>query len=102
LDSGQALEIDANVVQQITSKIESQMPLRQKKPPELLLAESGMDMADVRRLREVEGLNGKFRDDARSEHWFGSLAEAPKIFGTLRADISHRRPHSAHGNQTPA
>jgi putative transposase len=49
----------------------------------------------------VESLNGKLRDECLNEHWFTSLADAPRILAAWRLDYNTVRPHSSLQNLTP-
>ena len=50
----------------------------------------------------IESLNGKFRAECLSAHWFLSLADARLKCERWRGDYNDIRPHSAIGYETPA
>lgn len=50
----------------------------------------------------IESLNGKFRAECLSAHWFLSLADARRKCERWRRDYNDVRPHSAIGYETPA
>lgn len=50
----------------------------------------------------IESLNGKFRDECLSQHWFISLEEARSVSEEWRIDYNERRPHRSLQQQTPA
>ena len=50
----------------------------------------------------IESLNGKFRAECLSAHWFLGLADARRKCERWRRDCNNVRPHSAIGYQTPA
>jgi putative transposase len=50
----------------------------------------------------IESLNGKFRAECLSAHWFLSLADARRKCERWRRDYNDIRPHSAIGYQTPS
>lgn len=50
----------------------------------------------------IESLNGKFRAECLSAHWFLSLADARRKCERWRRDYIDVRPHSAIGYETPA
>ncbi len=49
----------------------------------------------------IESLNGKFRAECLSAHWFLSLADARRKCERWRRDYNDVRPHSAIGYETP-
>lgn len=50
----------------------------------------------------VESFNGRLRDELLNSWRFDSLLEARVIIEGWRADYNANRPHSAHGELTPA
>ena len=50
----------------------------------------------------IESLNGKFRAECLSAHWFLGLADARRKCERWRRDYNEVRPHSAIGYQTPS
>lgn len=49
----------------------------------------------------IESLNGKFRAECLSAHWFMSLEDARRKMEDWRRDYNEQRPHSAIGNKRP-
>jgi putative transposase len=52
--------------------------------------------------RFVEGFNGRFRDECRNEHLFGSLPAAGRIIEAWRSDCNTTRPHTSLNGLIPA
>ena len=50
----------------------------------------------------IESLNGKFRAECLSAHWFLGIADARRKCERWRRDYNDVRPHSAIGCQTPS
>ena len=50
----------------------------------------------------IESFNGKFRDELLNGWQFDSLREARVIIEDWRIDYNRKRPHTAHGDLTPA
>ena len=50
----------------------------------------------------IESLNGKFRAECLSAHWFLNLADAQRKCERWRRDYNDVRPHSAIGYETPS
>lgn len=50
----------------------------------------------------IESLNGKFRAECLSAHWFMNLADARRKCESWRRDYNDVRPHSALGYKTPS
>lgn len=50
----------------------------------------------------IESLNGKFRAECLSAHWFLSLADARRKCERWRRDYNDVRPHSSIGYETPS
>ena len=50
----------------------------------------------------IESFNGRLRDELLNSWRFDSLLEARVIIEDWRADYNAHRPHSAHGELTPA
>jgi putative transposase len=51
----------------------------------------------------IESFNGRFRDELLNNSWqFDSLREARVIIEYWRIDYNWQRPHTAHGDLTPA
>ncbi|MEZ5936160.1 MAG: IS3 family transposase [Alphaproteobacteria bacterium] len=50
----------------------------------------------------IESLNGKFRAECLSAHWFMNLADARRKCESWRIDYNNHRPHSSIGYQVPA
>jgi len=50
----------------------------------------------------IESFNGRLRDELLNLWRFDSLLEARVIIEDWRADYNANRPHSAHGDRTPA
>lgn len=53
-------------------------------------------------LGPIESLNGRFRDELLNLWHFDSLREARVIIEDGRIDYNWQRPHTAHGDLTPA
>jgi putative transposase len=49
----------------------------------------------------IESLNGKFRDNCLSLHWFKSMEDAKEKIDTWRNDYNNVRPHSSLNYMTP-
>ena len=50
----------------------------------------------------VESLNGRFRDEFLSVHWFDTLEEVKAALETWRMEYNTERPHTSLGMKTPA
>lgn len=50
----------------------------------------------------VESYNGRMRDELLNQHWWRTILEAREAIACYRDDFNHVRPHSAHGQRTPA
>ena len=50
----------------------------------------------------IESFNGRLRDELLNSWRFDSLLEADVIIGDWRIDYNTQRPHTAHGDLTPA
>src|SRR3954452_18507946 len=50
----------------------------------------------------IESFNGRLRDELLNSWQFDSLLEARVIIEDWRIDYNEHRPHSAHGDLTPA
>lgn len=50
----------------------------------------------------IESLNGKFRAECLSAHWFLNLADVQRKCERWRRDHNDVRPHSAIGYETPS
>ena len=50
----------------------------------------------------VESFNGRFRDECLNDTLFSTLVEARSAIASWKDDYNRHRPHSAHGNITPA
>ena len=50
----------------------------------------------------VESFNGRLRDERLDETLFSSLAHARSTLATWREENHRARPHSAHGDLSPA
>jgi hypothetical protein len=50
---------------------------------------------------QCESINGKFRDECLSRHYFVSLEDARRIIEAWRIEYKEERSHSALGYQTP-
>ena len=50
----------------------------------------------------IESFNGRLRDELLNSWQFDSLLEAQVIIEDWRIDYNEHRPHSAHGDLTPA
>lgn len=49
----------------------------------------------------IESVNGKFRLECLSQHWFSSIDDAKAKIEAWRLDYNRERPHSSLGNKTP-
>lgn len=50
----------------------------------------------------IESFNGRLRDEFLNGWQFDNLLEAQVVIEDWRIDYNERRPHSAHGDLTPA
>ncbi len=60
---------------------------------------NGMEVAEVKCLRELEAGNSKFRDGCLNQLWFSSIKEARETIESWRIDYNEVCSHSALGYQ---